>query len=340
MNYHNTLLAGLTAILILTGMVYSNPNKGKHKPVLKQVASIDLPGPAGRRFDYLTIDYTHNYLLSAHLEADVSYVIDLRTNKIVKMIEGTPGVEGIEYAPNLNKAYTSNWNDQSIGVIDMSRLKVVKRIPAISKPDGNTYAAAFRKLYVSDERAKTLLVVDASRDTVINHISFRSETGMPQYDSITRKVYLNLQDENLFVVIDPVTDKILGSYPIGQCRGNHGMALDEIHHLAFLVCGQNDLLTVMNLTDYKPVAFIKIPSGADVVKYDPGLRRIYVACYSGVISVIEETDPLHFKKLQDFKVEKRVHSLAVDKVTHKVYAPAEEENGIPVSKMLVFEAIP
>ena len=48
---------------------------------LRQVAIIDLPGPPGKRFDYLTIDYHHNYLLSAHLGAGLLYVIDLKTNK-------------------------------------------------------------------------------------------------------------------------------------------------------------------------------------------------------------------------------------------------------------------
>jgi hypothetical protein len=48
---------------------------------LKQVAVIDLPGPAGKRFDYLTIDYDDGYLLSAHLGAGLLYVIDLKTNK-------------------------------------------------------------------------------------------------------------------------------------------------------------------------------------------------------------------------------------------------------------------
>ena len=53
---------------------------------LKQIASLDLPGPAGKRFDYLTIDYEDHYLLSAHLAAGLLYVIDLRTNKLVKAI--------------------------------------------------------------------------------------------------------------------------------------------------------------------------------------------------------------------------------------------------------------
>ena len=36
---------------------------------LRQVAAIDLPGPPGRRFDYLTIDDEGRQLFSAHLAA-------------------------------------------------------------------------------------------------------------------------------------------------------------------------------------------------------------------------------------------------------------------------------
>lgn len=34
---------------------------------LKKIAVIDLPGPKGERFDYLTVDEDDHYLLSAHL---------------------------------------------------------------------------------------------------------------------------------------------------------------------------------------------------------------------------------------------------------------------------------
>ena len=33
---------------------------------LKRIGTIDLPGPKGERFDYLTIDDEDHYLLSAH----------------------------------------------------------------------------------------------------------------------------------------------------------------------------------------------------------------------------------------------------------------------------------
>jgi len=36
---------------------------------LKRITTFDLPGPGGKRFDYLTIDADDHYLISAHLAA-------------------------------------------------------------------------------------------------------------------------------------------------------------------------------------------------------------------------------------------------------------------------------
>src|SRR6476661_6926147 len=86
---------------------------------LKKVAVIDLPGPKGERFDYLTIDEEHQYLLSAHLGPGILYVIDMWTDRLVKAILGVPGITGLEYVPGLQKIYTSNWGENKIGVVDL-----------------------------------------------------------------------------------------------------------------------------------------------------------------------------------------------------------------------------
>jgi DNA-binding beta-propeller fold protein YncE len=212
-------------------------------------------------------------------------------------------------------------------------------LPTEKKPDGSAYAAPFHKLYVSDERGKAEAVVDVNTDTIITTLRFDSETGMPQYDPVARKIYVNLQDQNIFAVIDPATDEIVGRYPVGQCRGNHGMALDPPHHRAFLSCEGNNLMTVFDLDKNQPIAFLPMADDPDVIKFDPGLNRIYAACYSGAVSVFRQDDPGHYRKLEDFKVPHAVHSLAVDPETHRVYTPEQEENGKPASKMVVYEAL-
>jgi len=306
---------------------------------LKKVDAFDLPGPPGKRFDYLTIDYKHDYLLSAHLAAGLLYVIDIKTNTLVKAIPDVPGIEGVEYAPDVNKVYTSDWLENKIGVVDLDKMKVVKKLPTAAKPDGSTYAEPFHKLYVSDERGRAVAIVDVREDKIINTLHFGSETGMPQYDPVARKVYVNLQDQNLFAVIDPSSDKVVGRYPVGECKANHGMALDPENHRAFLQCEGNNTMTVFDLDSHKPIAHLPTAAGGDVVKFDPGLKRIYVACSSGAISVFQQDDANHFHKLEDFPVQRKVHSLAVDARTHRVYAPEEQEDGRPVSRMIVYDAV-
>ena len=306
---------------------------------LKQATKFDVPRPGGKRFDYLTIDEDDHYLLSAHLAADQTYIIDLGTNKVIATITDTPGAEGIEYVPELKKFYTSNAHDNTIGVVDLKQMKVVKKLKTEAKPDGSTYAAPFHKLYVSDERGKAEAVVDVQKDEIINTLHFDSETGMPQYDPVALKVYVNLQDQNIFAVIDPATDTVVGRYPVEKCEGNHGMALDPEHHRAFLSCEGNQLMTVFDLDKHAPIVFLKMPGGPDMIKFDPGLGRIYVACYSGAIAVFHQDDPDHYRKLEDFHVQHAVHTLAVDLKTHRVYTPEQEEDGKPVARMVVYEAV-
>ena len=304
---------------------------------LKKVKDYDLPGPPGKRVDYLTIDTDDDYLISAHLAANQSYVIDLHTDKVLATVTDTPGAEGVEYVPEFTKFYTSNAGDNTIGVVDMKQMKVVKKLKTESKPDGSTYAAPYHKLYVSDERGKAEAIVDVTKDEIIKTLHFDSETGMPQYDPVARKVYVNLQDTNIFAVIDPSTDEVIGRYSVRRCKGNHSMTLDPEHHRAFLVCEGNELMTVFDLDKNQPIAFLPIAGGPDVIKFDPGLKRIYVACSSGAISVFQMEHPDHYRKLEDFPVQKRVHSLAVDLQTHRVYAPEQEADGKPVARMGVYE---
>jgi len=330
------------AFIIILVMVAAGALGRSAKPgttTLKKVTEFDLPGPAGKRFDYLTIAADDHYLLSAHLAAGQMYVIDLRTNKVVATVVDTPGAEGVEYVPELKKAYTSNAYDNTIGVVDLRQMKVIKKIPTAAKPDGSAYAAPFHKLYVSDERGKAEAIVDVRTDTIVKTLRFDSETGMPQYDPVAKKVYVNLQDKNIFAVIDPSTDEVVGRYAVGQCRGNHGMALDAEHRRAFLSCEENDLMTVLNLETNQPIAFLPMASGADVIKFDAGLKRIYAACSSGAISVFKMDDPEHYRKLEDFPVQKKVHSLAVDQETHRLYAPEQEADGKAVARMVVYEPV-
>ncbi|PYT59810.1 MAG: hypothetical protein DMG35_13335 [Acidobacteria bacterium] len=331
--YKLTALANFLSALVAASLL-AQPAESP----LRKLTSIELPGPKGKRFDYVTTDPDDHFIVVAHMYGNQTYFVDTRTNQVAATVTDTPGVEGVEYVPDEKKIYTSNSGDNTIGVIDIAQRKVIKKLKTEAKPDGNTYATPFHKLYVSDERGKAEAVVDTRADTIIKTLRFDSETGMPQYDAVAKLVYVNLQDINRFAVIDPKDDRVLSQYPVGRCRGNHGMALDPERHRAFLVCEENNLLAVFDLEKHEVIQDLPLPGGGDVVKYDPGLRRIYVACYSGAITVIQMDDPNHFRKLADVPAQKKAHSLAVDLATHRVYVPLQEDDGAPASRLVVYEA--
>ena len=327
----STVRRSLVAILVLAA---SLPGQ-----TLKQIATIDLPGPKGQRFDYLTTDDEDQFLLSAHLGPEILYVIDMKTNKVVKAIPGVPGITGLEFVPETRKVYTSDWGEEKIGIVDLHSMTVVKRLATAAKPNGSTYAAPFHKVYVSNTLGKAVAVVDVDKDEIVKTIEFPSETGMPEYDSSARKVYVNLRNTNEIAEINPATDTLFEKYPVDGCQFNHGMAVDSEHHRAFILCSGNRTFTVFALDTHKSIAHLSLPAGADVVKFDTSLGRIYVACSSGFISVFQAQDAEHYRKLEDFPVEKMVHSLAVDSTSHRVYAPEQQEKGQPVARMIVYEAI-
>jgi hypothetical protein len=98
--------------------------------------------------------------------------------------------------------------------------------------------------------------------------------------------------------------------PVLKALRKNGLDVIAIHH---------------HMTGDRPVAFLKMPDGPDVIKFDPGLGRIYVACYnSGTIAVFHQDDPDHYRKVEDFRVQQAVHTLAVDLKTHRVYTPEQE----------------
>ena len=307
---------------------------------LKRIAVIELPGPRGRHFDHLAIDYEDHYLLSAHTEPGILYIIDIRTNKLVAAIHGLPGITAPIYVPGTKKIYACDWGENKVAVVSLRDLRVMKRLPTGQKPNGGAYAEPFGKIYISDTLGKQLSVIDVRTDSIIKTLKFPSETGMVQYDPADKKIYVNLRSTDKIAEIDPASDNLVAQYPVGRCDFNHGLALDPAQRRAFLLCAGNNLFTVFALDSHRPVAYISLPEGADDVAFDPVFRRIYVTCESGAISVIQEDDGNHFRKLEDFPVEPGVHTLAVDIATHRLYAPEAEENDRPVSRILVFEPVP
>ncbi len=72
------------------------------------------------------------------------------------------------------------------------------------------------------------------------------------------------------------------------------------------------------------------------IAYAGPFHKLYVSDERGKAEAVVD---VRFRRLEDVPVEEKVHSLAVDVRTHRVYLPEQQEHGQAVAKMIVFDAV-
>ena len=102
-------------------------------------------------------------------------------------------------------------------------------------------------------------------------------------------------------------------------------------------CESNARLVVVDLNTNRVIASDSVGDVPDVLAWDPGLKRLYVAAESGVVTVFEVRDSQLHKVGQTY-LAPNAHTIAVDAQTHRVYVPLENIDGRPVLR--IYEPLP
>ena len=300
-------------------------------PVLKLVADVPLPGGTGR-FDYQSFDPSSGRLYIAQMGAGRLVVFDTRTNKLVASLPEFPRVTGVLAVPSLGRVYASVAGRHELAVLDASTLRVRARLKDIRFPDGIAYAPEAGKVFVSDESGQRDIVVDARADSIRGVVPLGGEAGNTQYDSVGKRIWVAVQTRNQLVAIDPATERITGRYDLPGGDHPHGLYIDAPHRLAFVACEGNARLLVVDLTTMQVTARHRVGKDPDVLAFDSGLGRLYVAAESGVVTVFQQGEGI-LDRIGDYRAPD-AHSVAVDPVSHKVYLPLANVGGRPVLRVL------
>lgn len=129
-----------------------------------------------------------------------------------------------------------------------------------------------------------------------------------------------MQDRNDLAVIDPAALTVLRRVPLPGCDHDHGLALDPGSRLAFVACDANARLLTVDMTSWQVLGTDPVGKDPDVVAYDPGAHRLYVAAESGTLTVLD----LHDRQLSvvgSDHLADDAHVVALDPGTHHSYYP-------------------
>jgi YVTN family beta-propeller protein len=298
---------------------------------LRKLAEIPLPGGA-TRFDYQSIDSQRGLLFIAHLGDGQVIAFDLRQQKVAAIIPDVAGAHGIVVAPETARVYVAATGTHQVAVIDAQTLRVIARADGGDYPDGLAYDPETQKVFVSDESGGGVIVIDARTNRRTGRIEMGGEVGNTQYDALAHRMLSAAQGRNQLVAIDARSETIVDRYDLPGCDGPHGFTLDSPSRQAFVSCEANAKLLVLNLETKQIVASDSVGDIPDVLAFDSGLRRLYVAAESGVVAVFQMRGAA-FQKTGQVYLAPNAHSIAVDAQTHRVYVPLENIDGHPVLRI-------
>src|SRR5581483_2299386 len=195
-------LVGLVAVLPWTGPAPAAD--------LEPGKTIVLKGKAGS-LDHLALDAKRERLFLANKTNNTLDVVDLKSGTLLKQIPNQQGVQGVAYAPELDKVYVGLGVKGFCNIFDGESYKLVESIKFEDDADNVRYNPVAKMVYVA-HAVNALGVVDAKTYDLKADIKlpggaegFEIEKGRP-------RLYVNVPNPGLVAVVDTEKNAVIAKY--------------------------------------------------------------------------------------------------------------------------------
>jgi YVTN family beta-propeller protein len=295
----------------------------------------DLPlAGSSSRWEYQVLDVPAHRLYVAHQGASEVVVVDTERQRVTATVPGLQSVQGLALASELGLLYATATGAGQVVVIDLASGRVVGRVPAGTQPDGVVYVSAAGRVFVSDESGPGDAVIDGRTNTRLAAIDLGADIGDSRYDPWAGLVVVAVGSRRELAAIDPSSLDVVRRYDLPGCAEPHGVQVDfSAQDRVFVGCQGNARLLTLDLGTGQVVGMLEVAARPDVLALDPGLRRLYVASETGVLTVVD-VEPAVPRALAQGYAGPNAHTVAVDPDSHVVYLPLPSVDGRPVLREL------
>ena len=290
----------------------------KEEPIL-------VPGVHGGT-DFIEFDQVRGRLLAGHPGNGTLDIFDTKTARfIASLATGAPNDTAFD--PKDGRYIVSVSKQQQVVIIDATKLTITGSIPLSGPADVLTFNPNNGCAYVGHDDASEIWAVDVNAGKVVASIPIAEGPEALVCDVAGNRIYANVKSADYIAVIDPDSNKSLSSWPTSPAKSPHGLVFDKEGHRLISV-GGNGKLVAIDLGSGKVVSSADVAPRVDQIAYDPGLKRVYCASGSGVLSVVDASGT-ELKYLGEVPTHKGAHAVTVDNETHAVwisFAEGEKRN--------------
>jgi hypothetical protein len=311
MSRSRTLLAALTFPLALAAI---------EARAAYHIASTIHVGGEGS-WDYLEPDPVSRRLFVTHKDHVV--VINMDTLKVIGDIPDSPGMGGVALSRELNRGFTANGAEDTVGVFELDTLKPIAKWKATGKrPNQIAYEPTTQRVFSFNSTGRNVTVFDTRTGEVLSTINVDGRTEFYAVDG-TGMIYDALEDKATVIAIDARAMKVVRTYSLAPNEGPSGMAMDTRTRRLFVPTHSKAFL-VLDADTGKILASFPIGEGNDAAKFDPGTRLAFASNGDGSLTVVHEDGKDAFSLVQTVKTEAGARTMAVDPKTHRIFMPTAD----------------
>ncbi len=313
----------LTAALAVLAFALTAP--AADPATLELVQTIQSKGKAGG-LDHLALDAKRQRLFLANKANNTLDIIDLKAGKLIDQKTGQTAIQGVAYAPDIDRIFVGLGTGGLCNVFDGDTLKTLKTINFKDDADNVRYNPAKGLVYVA-HAPKALGVFDAKTFAVKPDIKLSAAAESFVIEAKRPRMYLVTPEPSQLLVIDTDKNEVTTTYPIKSAKGGHAVALDEANHRVFVGCRTEPMVVVLDTESGKEVAKVAIPADNDDLFFDAKTKRMYACCGEGFLSVIEQKDADNYKELERVPTVKGARTCTYDPESGRLYLGVPRQEG-------------
>lgn len=295
-------------------------------------SAVKLPGKSPD-WDYLAYDAARHHLFIARRAAGL-WVFDTASNRLIRKISNTAGAGAATLIPKLNRGFSAN-EDGSTTVFDLTTLAPIKRVKFADDADAGSYDAITGQIAFVSADSRKLTFVDAQTLTIRATVALAAKKADASAADGSGRILLNERDRNMVAQIDIATAKITAEWPTTGCTQPTGLAVDTVHHRAFIGCRSNaPVLDVMNTDTGQVVATLPLGRGNDGVIFDAARARVITTNgIEGNIVIFHQDDPDHYRLEQAITTRPNARTMAYDYTRGRIFSATAEGVVNPAEKI-------
>lgn len=256
------------------------------EPLLVAEPPVKVPDSSGS-FDFLKIDAARHRLLASHTGNNSLDVFDLADGKLVKHVP-TGKAQDVAVDAEAGTYLVGVSKEQKVAVVDAAKLEVIREIKLDGPADAIVFNPKKHELYVGHDDGKDLWVIDARENKVVATIAIAEAPEVLIYDDASDRIFQNIKSDATVLAIDPASHQIKETWSTTPATGPHGLAYNPVTGHLFCA-GSNGKLVALDAKTGHNAGTVDIAKGVDQIVFDATKQRVYCACGSGKISIVQDS---------------------------------------------------